>query len=123
WTCGYWGQTNNQNSMAVAELKSPYTFFTSTNNKASESYKPVIYPNPVTGGVFTLEFNNPKTQKINVKLVDINGKLVKTLLKDNLKGGKHQANLLIQNITPATYFLVIESEVGLLKTEKVVFGN
>ena len=67
-----------------------------------------VYPNPASEFVYVdLVFN--ETADFNVKLYDINGKLVQSFLKHNMSSGRHTIKMNISSIKKGIYFLKINS--------------
>lgn len=73
-----------------------------------------IYPNP-TSKLIYLEFNQLYSQKLNYRLVDLQGRLVKTGEVSSLK-----TEISMQPFSTATYFLQINDEGNTLKTFKII---
>jgi|JI7StandDraft_1071085.scaffolds.fasta_scaffold00800_6 PKD repeat protein len=82
-----------------------------------------LYPNPVSNGKITLEFNTEKTQKLNFKLYDTQGKLVKILYEDRVKAGYNVFSFNAEMLTNGNYFLNISSEKGQTKTISLVVNH
>ncbi|MBL7739315.1 MAG: DUF4082 domain-containing protein [Chitinophagaceae bacterium] len=47
------------------------------------------YPNPVTAGTATIQFVLPRTEKVNLSLFDINGRLMQVLVNGSKDAGAH----------------------------------
>ncbi len=63
-----------------------------------------ISPNPISG-VMSVSYLVNQTQNICIQLIDINGKVVKTLLNENQTSGFHSSTANIQDVTKGVYFV------------------
>ncbi|HNW98820.1 MAG TPA: T9SS type A sorting domain-containing protein [Bacteroidales bacterium] len=73
----------------------------------------LVYPNPIQQNS-VLEYTLDKNENISIRMVDMQGKTVKTFI-DNEKqnAGDHKQNIFIpQEIPAGSYFIVISSESG-----------
>ncbi|RYE20843.1 MAG: T9SS type A sorting domain-containing protein, partial [Sphingobacteriales bacterium] len=83
-----------------------YTKIASVNNKTSESF--VVSPNPASDHIM-ISHGSSTSLKVNVKIVDGMGKVIKTLTKQAISaGGKLRISL--QDLSAGTYFVEIEGE-------------
>ncbi|HMU02437.1 MAG TPA: PKD domain-containing protein, partial [Saprospiraceae bacterium] len=82
-----------------------------------------LYPNPVSNGKITLEFNTEKTQKLNFRLYDSQGKLVKILYEDRVKAGYNVFSFNAEMLTNGNYFLNISNEKSQSKTISLVVNH
>jgi hypothetical protein len=73
-----WTVTLNRNTTGLEKADDPWNGFHIEQN----------YPNPFNSDTM-ISFNIPKTQNVTLNLYDIMGQKVATLLKDNMKAGKH----------------------------------
>lgn len=78
-----------------------------------------VYPNPAAERV-TVEFYLEKTQLLDLQLVDQQGRLVKVIARDRVKGGQNALSFNVQTLAAGTYYLVIADANGqVLKTESI----
>ena len=87
-------------------------------NNAKEpelSFDLKIYPNPVKRGAMTiLEFNTETQEKVNVRLYDVYGKLIRTEIIE-IGIGKTNEEILAPNV-PGLYMIRIQAADGSAKT-------
>ncbi len=65
-----------------------------------------VYPNPATDNVF-VNMNLPESGRMNIELVDLFGRTVKSLYSGNVNGGISALNLELGNQAAGIYFLMI----------------
>ena len=63
-----------------------------------------VYPNPSAGNT-TLSFNMPATEKVKMHLMDITGRMIKTVYDGTLQQGNYKFNLDLQNLDAGLYLL------------------
>lgn len=72
------------------------------------SYSVKTYPNP-SNGRFTLSMNNFSTDKINVRLADLLGNIIKEIKLENLPSSyNHEID--ITDLANGTYFIIIQTK-------------
>ncbi len=76
------------------------------------------YPNPFNPTT-TIEFALPKQSNVTLKLFDILGREVATLVDAELESGVHKINFDGQDLASGIYFYRIHAE-GFLKTKKLM---
>jgi len=76
------------------------------------------YPNPFNPTT-TIEFALPKQSSVTLKLFDILGREVATLVDAELESGVHKINFDGQDLASGIYFYRIHAE-GFLKTKKLM---
>ncbi len=78
------------------------------------------YPNP-TNDQFTMRFQLPQNETIEVGLFDLQGKMVKTLKpKTEMPAGIYEAQIQISDLSNGVYFLVLQNKNGQQVVSKVV---
>ncbi len=82
-----------------------------------------LYPNPISTGKVTLEFDTDKTQKLNFRLYDTQGRLIKILYEDKVKTGYNIFSFNADMLVNGTYFLNISSINGQTKTITLVVNH
>jgi Tol biopolymer transport system component len=76
------------------------------------------YPNPVNDQT-TIEFTMEKEGPVKLDLMDINGKLVNTLLNSNKTAGKHYVTIDLTSISPGSYFFNLYTDKSMI-TKKLI---
>ena len=76
------------------------------------------YPNPFNPSI-TLDFvlNNP--QEISIKIYNIDGRFIETLIKEKLVEGKYSINWNAENNASGVYFIQTKTQ-DIFETQKVV---
>lgn len=67
------------------------------------------YPNPFSGNT-TITFTIDKPGFVNIKLTDNHGKLIKTLVNENMAAGTHQVSLSARDLKPGIYFYTLTAD-------------
>ena len=75
-----------------------------------------LYPNPISGGKITMEFDTDKTQKMSFRLYDAQGKVVRVLYEDKVKAGYNVFSFNADMLVNGSYFLNISNNIGQVKT-------
>ncbi|MGB1247843.1 MAG: T9SS type A sorting domain-containing protein [Chitinophagales bacterium] len=79
-----------------------------------------VYPNPLRELLF-FKFTNPEEQYLSFEIIDINGKVVKQLLYDQIKKGENVLTFSTNPLSNGLYFLLIKSNEGsILSEEKII---
>ncbi|OGU60329.1 MAG: hypothetical protein A2X64_03815 [Ignavibacteria bacterium GWF2_33_9] len=68
-----------------------------------------LYPNP-TNQRATIQFNLPKSAKVSIDLMSIEGKLIRNIFSDFLDSGEHKIQTATSGISSGNYFIVIHSD-------------
>jgi hypothetical protein len=90
----------------------------SSVNEVSTSTETKIFPNP-SSEKFSVQFESSKENFTRFNLYDVSGKLVRTLLEDNLKAGTNIFSFSTEYLSDGTYFLDISDRNKSLRTEKI----
>lgn len=69
------------------------------------------YPNPAASQTY-LDIVLPETDKINLQVFDLMGRLVKTVVNEYLNTGKHTLEINTASFVPGVYFFKITSDSG-----------
>lgn len=78
------------------------------------------YPQPVADR-FTTEFELADNELVTISLVDMNGKLIKTFLRETMNAGKKEFSFSMGPLQAGMYFMVVQGTNGnSLYTEKVM---
>lgn len=67
------------------------------------------YPNPFNPST-VIKFDIPKAEYTSMKIYDINGRLIKTLLNNNLNAGSYQYNFNASSLPSGIYFCSLTTE-------------
>jgi len=76
------------------------------------------YPNPFNP-VTTIRFTLGQSEKVTLRIYDINGRLADTLINDKLAPGEHEVRWLAEDFASGVYFVKMESS-GLQTTQKLI---
>jgi hypothetical protein len=87
---------------------------------ASSLGEVLIYPNPIADQA-TLEFELTREDRISIHITDIQGRVIKTLVNDQLmQPGKHQKSVDVRDIeVPGMYILQLRGERGSLAVKMI----
>ncbi|WP_131538067.1 GDSL-type esterase/lipase family protein [Pedobacter nototheniae] len=92
-----------------------YVIFDAINKAIFDKFLMFIvsqnYPNPAANQTY-IDIVLPETDKINVQVYDLMGRLVKTVVNEYLNTGKHTLDVNISNFNPGVYFFKISSDSG-----------
>ncbi len=70
----------------------------------------LVYPNPFRS-IITLEFHISDTENVSVSIVDVMGKIVKTISTNNLQSGKNKITIDLSELRNGFYFCKIKSAI------------
>ncbi|MEA3496688.1 MAG: T9SS type A sorting domain-containing protein [Bacteroidota bacterium] len=84
--------------------------------------KNTVFPNPVAE-IMNIEFTLEQKKNIDISIVDINGKLVKLLYKDQVSKGKTHLSFNKKELESGIYFVVVSSGNEIILKEKILFMN
>jgi len=82
------------------------------NPAISETNNVSVYPNP-SNGLFNINYKMPKYGKINIELIDIMGRKIKTLISECKNTGEYKLEVQTQNLQGGTYLIKIQKESSL----------
>ncbi len=126
WASGFFGERvgiQRINSTWISEIQSPDT---SLQPPASVSSVGTIhartFPNPASE-IFSVEFELPEDEFLDISLFDVNGRLVKTFIRDRVKSGRNRFSLSVAPLSAGIYFLKISDEGSLMVSKKIVKEN
>lgn len=125
WISGFWGERlpsgidRNVNATWVAKLVSPDTTDFSSIAPGADRQGIKTYPNP-TADVFVTTFKLAATEKLEIGLYDMNGRHVKTFLRETLSAGEHQFSFSMQPLEKGMYFLTVQAAGEVRHTQRVV---
>lgn len=77
-----------------------------------------LYPNPATTAT-TIEFELQEAQELQLRLVNVAGKVVQERAATNYPAGQHRISWSCEGLSAGTYFLQLQATTG-LRTQKLV---
>jgi uncharacterized protein YegP (UPF0339 family) len=113
-TTYYW-RVNAQNESITSEWSAVWQFKTSNNNKLSAEddftdYNAIVnlqsYPNPFTDET-TIEFTLPEQSEVTVKVYNLQGNFIGTLLNGSVNAGTQTLNFRNENLPSGEYTIVL----------------
>lgn len=119
WINGTFGNSSRKNTTWVAEISlNPFTGINDiVTDKPSDEM--LLFPNPVEE-IVTIEFELEKPNYLVYEIYDINGKLVKQLMREKTFAGKNRFSFSANQLNSGTYFINIYSENTVLFSKKFV---
>lgn len=91
----------------------------SINENQQSEIETNVYPNPVLD-MYNIEFEIKTTSKVEIKIIDVNGKLVKILYSDNARAGKNVLSFNKGALESGTYFILLKTESGKQISKKLI---
>jgi len=83
------------------------------------TWQPTAYPNPFQDRL-TLSYELVSTEKISIDLIDLQGRLIRQICRDELQSGFINRGISLADVSPGTYLLKITSAKGLQKNIKII---
>jgi len=80
-----------------------------------------IYPNPASGNA-EIDFSLTSSSNINIKIYDVTGRLVKTVLNDKKSAGSQQVQVNVEELQNGIYFYTIAGD-GFSNTKKFIVSK
>lgn len=78
----------------------------SVSSIVSENRDVLLFPNPCNQ-FFTLNFSNQQAQNVTIRLFDLSGRCLKTILEQPLSQGGHQINVNTEDLSNGCYFCIL----------------
>jgi hypothetical protein len=119
WMAGSFGRPNRTNGTWIAELKWLDESFLSVPEKKFETNIAKVFPNPSADQI-SVTFNNDKAEVLSFKIYDLQGRLMKLLLKDFAKKGENLFSFSTQPLPSGVYVLTIENELGIVHQQRII---
>ena len=77
-----------------------------------------VYPNPANTQV-VISYENPESQKINIEMLDVNGKIIKTIFQGMSTKGKQTVIFEMPAVSNGMYFISVDN--NSYKNVKTIF--
>jgi hypothetical protein len=87
---------------------------------SSEKFSSSIYPNPSSGQRVTMRFMLSENTFCHIDIVDMQGKIVKTLLRDFVKKGTNEISFDPANLPKGIYQVIVNDGIKNVMNEKLV---
>lgn len=114
--------TNANNSGSYSDIfiaKLDTTTIMTVNNEIENFGKgSYLYPNPFNNST-TILFTLEQSQKVSLKVFDLNGRLISTLADKYFEAGEQQLEFNAEKLNAGIYFLKMQTD-GFAETEKLV---
>jgi hypothetical protein len=120
WTSGYYGYNigaSRRHGTWIAEIGLNPIITEIPESKSSEAVS--AFPNPFRNFV-SVKFENNEGDNIDFILYDVNGKLVRTLMKEYIKPGTQQFSFSMDPLPAGVYFLKISSDKKVYTSQKLI---
>lgn len=92
-----------------------YVIFDAINKAIFDKFLKFVvtqnYPNPASTQTY-IDIVLPETDKINIQIFDLMGRLVKTVVNEYLNTGKHTLEINTTSFVPGIYFFKVSSDSG-----------
>lgn len=116
WAAGAWGRSNNDPGTWISEWLTPLIVGVEPEPLVSEV---IAFPNPSVDFV-SVQFTVEADVFGEIALLDMQGRRVRTLLKDRFRPGLNEFTFSTEPLAAGTYFLQIMAEDVVLATKKVI---
>jgi hypothetical protein len=118
---GSFGQTNSDPGTWIAKIYAPNWWGVKNTAEISEKTEVKMYPNPATETVM-VEYNVPvsKIGFYTANLYDMEGRLIKEIVRNQLKEGIARISFNTAHLTNGAYLLRLEEEGKRIWEEKLV---
>lgn len=116
WCSGSYGKAGsglgsyNKDHTWVSSIKSPDMKIIGASieeNKAASNFK--SYPT-VSYDILNIDFNISEKQVLQLNVIDVNGRVIKTILHDSVKSGSNTISFATNHLIPGVYFLEVRNE-------------
>ena len=78
-----------------------------------------VTPNPITS-IASLNFSTPISGHATVQVFDISGRVIETLISEEVEVGNHSVNWTPSNIASGMYFIRFSTPAGIVSTRAMV---
>jgi hypothetical protein len=117
WVNGLWSNTSRKNTTWIAELS--LSSLAGVADMENSSNEMSLYPNP-TSDLMNVEITLDKKTYLNFEVVDLQGRIVKLLVRDYVKAGKNNFSFSTAPLPAGVYFLKVVSAEKEILTKKFV---
>jgi len=119
WIAGSYGRQNRTNGTWIGEVRWNDDSFLNTEEPASKGSISMVYPNPHQDEV-NVKFSIEQGDVLSFSIYNLEGKLVKRLMREFAKKGENQFSFSTQPLSNGVYILKIESRDKLIYSEKII---
>jgi CubicO group peptidase (beta-lactamase class C family)/flagellar hook assembly protein FlgD len=88
-------------------------------DKAPIQFSLAVFPNPSTGNT-ALSFEIPENQKVSLQIIDMNGRLIKTIADKKFQKGEYQFGWDATKVTAGIYLVRLQTSTGIQARKLVV---
>lgn len=120
WMAGMYGNSAKQWSQWIAKIRGVSNI--GVPEVSTEEMDISVFPNPVYDNC-SIKFNLKERTEVSMRLVDMQGKVVKDLYKGIAEQGENSFSFNKANLSTGTYFLHITGNANLIKNEKIIIGD
>lgn len=106
-----------ENYVPYIRLNTKFTGPVSINENLKSEFNWSVYPNPAKNNV-TVSFENDKKQASELQLIDITGKVIKTIV---INSEINKVNISLENLSKGMYFISLRGN-GISKTKKLILN-
>ncbi len=118
WMNGAYALAGHNTRTWIAELTSSTS--ASVEDISNNENNAVLYPNPSANRI-TIEFSNTENQRIDIKVFDVNGKIVKQLFGGFVSIGPNEFSFATNELSKGNYFVKISgNNSGIIATKKFI---
>jgi len=124
WVAGSMGNNNHTAGTWIAQVSTPDVHVPVYINESefSEDISIQTFPNPVID-IVNFTFNVQKTGIYTARILDVNGRLVKELIRNKLKTGVAKIEFNAAMLESGTYFIIIENDTKNSWSSKFIVGK
>lgn len=121
WIGATFGKSNQQPGTWLAAFHHP-SIVAEEGRDAIQEFDATSYPNP-TQDILYVDFELDVDRFLDISLVDQQGAIVKTLVRDRVRSGTNRIHFSTKPLAAGIYFLRISENGSVLKTEKIIKTN
>lgn len=118
WVNGSYGTTIHKISTWIAEI-ALHPPPTGIIEQVADENEIDVFPNPLSENV-SIRFGLERAAVCVFEVMDLQGRKVKTLMKERVVAGKHQFTFSMQPLPAGTYLLVISESDSIIATQQIV---
>ena len=114
----YITETGSSNNFYLDDIN--LTTITSLNDNYSTLLNLSVFPSPANENISVM-FDLVEDKKVEVSLVDVLGKIVKTISKQNLGNGNHAITISVDDLSKGIYFVKVNVN-NKITTQKIIIN-